>query len=83
VYAQSLVRRFERWLQNNRIEVPQVYGPLSQQALAEWGTTALDLALDTSTLWERYGLVRLSLISRGRAVPIVWKVLQHPSRRVA
>src|SRR5262249_23919773 len=83
VYAQSLVRRFERWLQNQRIEVHQVYGTLLQEALAEWGTHALYLALDTSTLWETYGLVRLSLIDRGRAVPIVWKVLQHPSRRVA
>jgi hypothetical protein len=29
--------------------------------LAEWGTTALYLALDTSTLWERYCLVRIWL----------------------
>ena len=41
VYAQSLVRRFDRWLQNKRIEVHQVYGPLIQQAWAEWGTNAL------------------------------------------
>jgi hypothetical protein len=27
VYAQSLVRRFDRWLQNQRIEVHQLYGP--------------------------------------------------------
>jgi Transposase DDE domain len=83
VYAQSMVRRFDRWLQNQRIEVHQVYGPLIQQALAEWGTQALYLALDTSTLWETYCLVRVSLIYRGRAVPIVWKVLQHPSSSVA
>ena len=83
VYAQSLVRRFDRWLQNKRIEVHQLYGPLIQHALAEWGTNTLYLALDTSTLWERYCLVRISLIYRGRAVPIVWKVLQHPSRSVA
>ena len=83
VYAQSLVRRFDRWLQNKRIEVHQLYGPLIQHALAEWGTNTLYLALDTSTLWETYGLVRIALIYRGRAVPIVWKVLQHPSRSVA
>jgi hypothetical protein len=83
VYAQSLVRRFDRWLQNQRIEVHQLYGPLIQHALAEWGTNALYLALDTSTLWETYCLVRISLIYRGRAIPLVWKVLQHPSRRVA
>lgn len=83
VYAQSLVRRFDRWLQNQRLEVHQVYGPLIQNALAEWGTHALYLALDTSTLWERYCLVRIALIYRGRAIPIVWKVLHHPSSSVA
>ena len=83
VYAPSLVRRFDRWLQNQRIEVHQVYDPLIQNALAEWGTNALYLALDTSTLWERYCLVRIALIYRRRAMPIVWKVLQHPSSSVA
>jgi hypothetical protein len=83
VYAQSLVRRCERWLQNQRIEVPQVYGPLLQHALAEWGTNALDLALDTSTLGDSSCLVRIALIYRGGAMPIVWKVLPHPSSSVA
>jgi hypothetical protein len=83
VYAQSLVRRFERWLQNHRIEVHRLYGPLLQQAVADWGTNRLSLALDTSTLWDMYCIVRIAIISRGRAIPIVWKVLQHPSSSVA
>jgi hypothetical protein len=52
VYAQSLVRRFDRWLHNPRIAVPGLYGPLMQQAIAAWGTHVLYLALDTSLLWE-------------------------------
>jgi hypothetical protein len=83
VYAQSLVRRFDRWLQNQRIEGHQLYGPLIQYALAEWGTNALYLSLDTSTWWDTYGLVRIALIYRGRAIPLVWKVRQHPSSSVA
>jgi hypothetical protein len=47
VYAQSTVRRFMRWLNNPRIEVHSLYGPLIQQALAEWGRCKLYLALDT------------------------------------
>jgi hypothetical protein len=82
VYAQSLVRRFDRWLQKTRLEVHQLYGPLIQDALAEWGTPVLYVALDTATLGETYCLVRLALISRGRAIPIGWKVLQHPRRSV-
>src|SRR5215510_9253033 len=83
VLAQSTVWRFARWTEKARIAVPALYGPLRQQALAEWGTQVLYLALDTSMLWETYCLVRLSLVYRGRAVPIVWTVLAHPSSRVA
>jgi Transposase DDE domain len=82
-FAQSTVRRFARWLENARIEVHALYAPLMQQALAEWRSHILSLALDTSTLWNTYCLVRLSLVYRGRAVPMVWKVLEHPSSSVA
>jgi hypothetical protein len=54
-----------------------------QQALAEWGNQFLYLALDTSTRWNTYSLVRMAIIDRGRAVPIAWRVLDHPSSRVA
>jgi hypothetical protein len=83
VYAQSRVRRFARWLENTRIDVHALYGPLVQQALAEWENHVLYLALDTSMLWNTYCLVRISLVYRGRAVPIVWTVLEHPSSSVA
>jgi len=83
VYAQSTVRRFMRWLNNSRIKVHSLYGPLIQQALAEWGCRKLYLALDTSMLWEQFCLVRISVVYRGRAIPLVWKVLKHSSSSVA
>ncbi len=82
-YAQSTVRRFRRWLDNDKIEVLSLYGPLIQQALVKWGEQALYVALDTSMLWNTYCLIRLSVIYRGRAVPLVWCVLQHGSAQVA
>lgn len=81
-YAQSTQRRFRRWLANRRIEVAPLYGPLIQQALQAWGTHTLYLALDTSLLWNQYCLIRLSVVYRGRAVPIVWEVLEHGSSSV-
>lgn len=81
--AQSVQRRFVRWLANERIEVNQLYGPLIQNALSDWGLTTLYLAFDTSLLWEKYCILRLSLIYRGRAIPLVWKVIEHGSRSVA
>jgi hypothetical protein len=83
VYAQSTVRRFRRGLSNPRIEVHSLYGPLIQQALAEWGQRKLYLALDTSMLWGEFCLVRIAVVYRGRAVPLVWKVLKHGSSSVA
>jgi hypothetical protein len=82
-YAQSTVRRFRRWLDNDRIQVLELYGPLIQQALAAWGEQRLVLALDTSMLWGSYCMVRISVVYRGRAVPLVWTVLEHGSSSVA
>jgi hypothetical protein len=82
-YAQSTTRRFRRWLDNDKIDVLSLYGPFMQQALVGWDTQALSVALDTSMLWNTYCLIRLSVIYRGRAVPLVWCVLQHGSAQVA
>lgn len=82
-YAQSTVRRFRRWLDNERIHVHALYGPLIRQALAEWGQHRLYLALDTTMLWHRYCVIRMSVIYRGRAIPVVWRVFEHASSSVA
>jgi DDE family transposase len=82
-YAQSTQRRFARWLQNLRVEVHPLYAPLIQTALAEWGKHRVYLALDTSMLWNRYCVLRISLVYRGRAVPLVWEVVEHGSSSVA
>jgi Transposase DDE domain len=81
-YAPSTQRRFRRWLGNRGIEVAPLYGPLIQQALQEWGTHTLYLALDTSLWWNQYCLIRLSVGYRGRAVPVVWEVIEPGSSSV-
>jgi hypothetical protein len=82
-YAQSTVRRFRRWLDNDKIEVASLYGPLIAHALAQWGNHVLYVALDTSLLWNTYCMIRMSVIYRGRAVPLVWAVLEHGSAQVS
>ena len=81
--AQSRQRRFSRWLHNERIEPLKLYAPIIKQALSQWGEQPLFLILDTSMLWNRYCLIRLSVQYRGRAVPLLWKVIEHPSSAVA
>lgn len=83
MFAQSVQRRFSRWLNNSRIQERKLYAPLIRQALEEWKLPRLILALDTSLLWNRYCLIRISLIYRGRAVPVMWKVMEHESSSVA
>jgi hypothetical protein len=70
--SQRTVRRLRRWLANDQIEVQTLYGPLIQQALGGGVGQRLSVALDTSMLWDTDGIVRLSVISRGRAVPVGW-----------
>ena len=78
-YSQSTVRRFRRWLDNDTREVHALYGPLMQQALVGWINKTLYVALDTSMLWDTYCMVRLSVSYRGRAVPLMWMVIEHGS----
>ena len=77
------MRRFARWLANDKVDVNQVYAPVIQEALASWGEHTLYLALDTSRLPGGYCLIRVSVLYRGRAVPLVWQVLAHDSSSVA
>lgn len=83
VYVASSIRRFRRFLDNKRIDVPRLYTPLLHQALQGWKGKTIFVALDTSLLWNSYCIVRLSLIYRGRAIPIVWRVLEHGSATIA
>lgn len=82
-YAQSVVRRFSRWLDNNRLKVEPLYGPLIEKALVGWVGKRVYVALDTSMLWNTYCLIRLSVIYRGRAVPLGWRVIEHGSAMVS
>ena len=41
------------------------------------------MALDTSLLWNTSCMVRLGVVYRGRAVPLVWCVIEHGSAMVA
>ena len=52
-------------------------------AISNWQGQRLYLALDTTVLWNRFCIVHLSVGGTGRAVPFLWKVLEHKSATVA
>lgn len=80
--AQSTQRRFERWLSNRRISVLHLYGALLKQVLSDFQDTHLYLAMDTTMLWDTFCVVYISLVYRGRTIPLVWKVMKHKSASV-
>ena len=80
--AESKVRQLSRWLHNPRIDVAAIYRPLIRTALQDYAGEKMVLAMDTSQLWERFVIIRISLIYRGRAIPIVWQVIPSGSATV-
>jgi hypothetical protein len=81
--AQSTERRWQRFMDNNRIRVMAIYLPLVLEALSGWKQQRLYLALDTTVLWDRFCMIHLSVVCCGRAVPLLWRVLEHGSATVA
>ena len=80
--AQSYERRWQRFLGNRRIRVRSLYVPLVMAAINNWQSQRLYLALDTTVLWNRFCVVHLSVVCCGRAIPFLWKVLEHKSSSV-
>jgi len=83
--AASWQRRCQRWLANSRIDVEALYGPLILWAIEHWQNPGhtLHLALDTTMLWNRFCVVVLSVVCHGRAIPLLWQTLEHPSASVS
>lgn len=83
--AASWQRRFQRWLSNRRIDVEALYGPLIVWAIQQWQNPghSLHLALDTTMLWNRFCVVVVSVVANGRAIPLLWQTLEHPSASVS
>ena len=81
--SQSYERRWRRFLSNQHINVERIYLPLVMVALSGWKNHRLYLAIDTTMLWNKYCMIHLSVVCCGRAVPLLWHVLEHQSATVA
>ena len=81
--AQSYERRWRRFLVNGSIEIERIYIPLAMAALSQWQNRRLHLAIDTTVLWDKYCMIHVSVVCCGRAIPLLWSVLEHESATVA
>jgi hypothetical protein len=81
--AQSFERRWRRFLTNKKINAEHIYIPLVMAALSQWKNRRLYLAIDTTVLWDKYCMIHVSVVCCGRAIPLLWDVLEHESATVA
>lgn len=74
---ESRVKKYNRWVQNGRIELGVYYLPFVRElllALAELRT--LVLVMDGSEIGHNCLALMLSVVYKGRTLPIVWLVVQ-------
>jgi hypothetical protein len=81
--AASKQRQIVRWLKNARIVPSAIYRRLAHTVFRDWGGQKIYLALDSSSLWDEFVIVRVALIYRGRALPLSWVILKQQSTMVA
>jgi len=65
-----------------QLDVRPCFAPLLHWVLAGWPSRQLALALDATTLGQRFTTLAVSVLYRGCAVPVAWKILpaqgKHP-----
>src|SRR5437660_11248225 len=83
---QSLLQRLREWCYNAEdkkgkkrrdLDVSTCFGPLLEWILAWWPADQprLALALDATTLKKRFTVLVISVVYRGCAIPVAWKVV--------
>lgn len=55
--------------------VTSCFGPLLRWLLREWPNRQLAVALDASTLGNRFVVLCISVVYRGCAIPVAWKIV--------
>jgi hypothetical protein len=62
-------------VQRRDFDVTSCFAPLLRWILSLWSGTRLPLAIDVTNLGERFHVLCVSVVVRGMAIPIAWKVL--------
>jgi hypothetical protein len=66
--------------QRRDLDVATCFAPLLRWVLRAWGGRQLPLALDATTLGTRFVVLAVSVVDRGTAIPVAWKVLPALAR---
>jgi hypothetical protein len=63
-------------LARREVDVRLCFAPLAKWVLAHWPDQRVALALDASSLGDRLTILAVSVVYKGCAVPIAWKILR-------
>jgi hypothetical protein len=75
---ESRVKRFARWLENDRILEEMYFLPYAERLLAHLALEKLVLVMDGSVVGRGCAALMIHAIYKGRALPLAWRVRQGP-----
>ena len=75
---ESRVKRFARWLDNDRILEEMYFLPYAEILLAHLALETLVLVMDGSVVGRNCTALMIHVIYKGRALPLAWRVRQGP-----
>lgn len=73
---ESRIKKFSRWIANNRIEAEIYFLPFAEALLISLGHQTLVLAIDGSDVGRECVTLMVSVIYKKRALPIAWIVVK-------
>src|SRR5215211_1697357 len=71
----------KRGAKRQAVAVETCFAPLLRWVLSWWEGQHLALALDATTLGQRFTVLALSVVYRGCAIPVAWAVVQAGEKR--
>src|SRR2546428_13636071 len=75
---ESRVKRFARWLDNDRILEEMYFVPYAEILLIHLALETLVLVMDGSVVGRDCTALMIHVIYKGRALPLAWRVRQGP-----
>src|SRR5918911_2272447 len=74
-YEASAKAGSKRGIKRQALEVTTCFVPLLRWIVRLWSGTALALALDATTLGDRFTILTISVVYRGFGIPVAWTIL--------
>lgn len=74
--VESRVKRFSRWIDNERIDYESYYLPYAKQILANLSHKTLVFIMDGSLVGRGCRTLMLSVVYKKRALPLFWMVAE-------